>query len=102
VFIRHLLLCLFFVTNSSFVSVLITYILQGSGDNRQEFECYKIALSFAFPYFDGKYIYYCMLYCVLYGCMLFNFIPIVYANTILLILIEIYNSYAQYKYDGEQ
>lgn len=29
----------------------------GSGDNREEFECYKIAMCFASPYFDGEIWY---------------------------------------------
>lgn len=29
-------------------------IVVGSGDNREEFECYKIAMCFACPYFDGE------------------------------------------------
>lgn len=29
-------------------------VVVGSGDNREEFECYKIAMCFACPYFDGE------------------------------------------------
>jgi len=29
-------------------------VVVGSGDNREEFECYKIAMCFVCPYFDGE------------------------------------------------
>ena len=29
-------------------------VVVGSGDEREEFECYKIAMCFACPYFDGE------------------------------------------------
>jgi len=48
--------CILVLTYLICLSLLI-YIFKGSGDNRQEFECYKIALSFACPYFDGKILY---------------------------------------------
>ena len=43
-------------------------VVVGSGDNREEFECYKIGMCFACPYFDGELYSFFFVHPILFVC----------------------------------